>query len=154
MNRRASRILTVCAAVWLLVIWGHSCLPAAQSGAESGALLVVVQDLLPRMTDHVLRKCAHFAEYAVLGALTAAALRTSAHFSWPRALLPGPFAALCDETIQLFVPGRSGQIADVWLDTQGVRAADAADLPPVPETAESLKNKNPGNLCTMHRFPG
>lgn len=119
MNRRASRILTVCAGAWLLVIWGHSCLPAAQSGTESGALLVVVQDLLPRMTDHVLRKCAHFAEYAVLGALTAAALRTSAHFSWPRALLPGPFAALCDETIQLFVPGRSGQIADVWLDTAG-----------------------------------
>ena len=119
MNRHASRILTVCAGEWLLVIWGHSCLPAAQSGAESGALLVVVQDLLPRMTDHVLRKCAHFAEYAVLGALTAAALRTSAHFSWPRALLPGPFAALCDETIQLFVPGRSGQIADVWLDTAG-----------------------------------
>ena len=86
---------------------------------ESGALLAVVQRLLPHMTDHVLRKCAHFAEYAVLGALTAAALRTSAHFSWPRALLPGPFAALCDETIQLFVPGRSGRIADVWLDTAG-----------------------------------
>lgn len=69
MNRRASRILTVCAAVWLLVIWGHSCMPATQSGAESGALLTVVQRLLPWMTDHVLRKCAHFAEYAVLGAL-------------------------------------------------------------------------------------
>ncbi len=66
MNRRASRILTVCAAVWLSVIWGHSCIPATQSGAESGTL-----------------------------------------------------AALCDETIQLFVPGRSGQIADVWLDTAG-----------------------------------
>ena len=78
MNRRASRILTVCAGAWLLVIWGHSCLPAAQSGAESGALLVVVQDLLPWMTDHVLRKCAHFAEYAVLGALTAAALEGAA----------------------------------------------------------------------------
>ena len=95
MNRRASRILTVCAGAWLLVIWGHSCLPAAQSGAESGALLVVVQDLLPRMTDHVLRKCAHFAEYAVLGALTAAALRTSAHFSWPRALLTLLIFRLC-----------------------------------------------------------
>ena len=35
------------------------------------------------------------------------------------ALLPGTLAALCDETIQLFVPGRSGQIADVWLDTAG-----------------------------------
>ena len=66
MNHRASRILTVCGAVWLLVIWGHSCMPATQSGAESGTL-----------------------------------------------------AALCDETIQLFVPGRSGQIADVWLDTAG-----------------------------------
>ena len=125
MNRRASRILTVCAGAWLLVIWGHSCLPAAQSGAESGALLVVVQDLLPRMTDHVLRKCAHFAEYAVLGALTAAALRTSAHFSRPRALLPGPFAALCDETIQLFVPGRSGSPVDVCIDLAGVVAGAA-----------------------------
>ena len=35
------------------------------------------------------------------------------------ALLPGTLAALCDETIQLFVPGRSGQITDVWLDTAG-----------------------------------
>lgn len=42
MNRRASRILTVCAAVWLLVIWGHSCMPATQSGAESGALLTLL----------------------------------------------------------------------------------------------------------------
>lgn len=42
MNRRASRILTVCAAVWLLVIWGHSCIPATQSGAESGTLLTLL----------------------------------------------------------------------------------------------------------------
>ena len=33
-----------------------------------------------------------------------------------------PLAALCDETIQLFVPGRSGQITDVWLDTAGYLA--------------------------------
>lgn len=71
------------------------------------------------MTDHILRKCAHFGEYALLGVLTAAALRTGTHFSWPAALLPGTLAALCDETIQLFVPGRSGQITDVWLDTAG-----------------------------------
>ncbi len=119
MNCRASRILTVCAAVWLLVIWGHSCMPATQSGAESGALLTLVQAFLPHMTDHILRKCAHFGEYALLGVFTAAALRTGTHFSWPAALLPGTLAALCDETIQLFVPGRSGQIADVWLDTAG-----------------------------------
>ena len=119
MNRRASRILTVCAGAWLLVIWGQSCMPAAHSGAESGALLTLVQAFLPHMTDHILRKCAHFGEYALLGVFTAAALRTGTHFSWPAALLPGTLAALCDETIQLFVPGRSGQITDVWLDTAG-----------------------------------
>ena len=108
MNRRASRILTVCAGAWLLVIWGQSCMPATHSGAESGALLDIVQKLLPCMTDHILRKCAHFGEYALLGVFTAAALRTGAHFSWVAALLPGTLAALCDETIQLFVPGRSG----------------------------------------------
>ena len=119
MNRRASRILTACAGAWLLVIWGQSCMPAVHSGAESGALLTVVQRLLPHMTDHILRKCAHFGEYALLGVFTAAALRTGTRFSWPAALLPGTSAALCDETIQLFVPGRSGQITDVWLDTAG-----------------------------------
>ena len=31
----------------------------------------------------------------------------------------GPITLACDETIQLFVPGRSGRIADVWLDTAG-----------------------------------
>ena len=104
---------------WLLVIWGHSCMPAVHSGAESGALLTVVQRLLPWMTDHILRKCAHFGEYALLGVFTAAALRTGTRFSWPAALPPGTLAALCDETIQLLVPGRSGQITDVWLDTAG-----------------------------------
>ena len=91
MNRRANRILTVCAGAWLLVIWGQSCMPATHSGAESGALLTLVQAFLPHMTDHILRKCAHFGEYALLGVFTAAALRTGAHFSWPAALLPGTF---------------------------------------------------------------
>ena len=81
MNRRASRILTVCAGAWLLVIWGQSCMPATHSGAESGALLTVVQRLLPWMTDHILRKCAHFGEYALLGVLTAAALRCVVGFA-------------------------------------------------------------------------
>lgn len=86
------------------------------------------------------------AEYAVLGALTAAALRTGAHFSWPAALLPGTFAALCDETIQLFVPGRSGQDRGRLARHGGLpyrRVADAADLPPVSETARSLRKQKP-----------
>ncbi|MEG0566546.1 MAG: VanZ family protein, partial [Hungatella sp.] len=30
------------------------------------------------------------------------------------------FVPFCDETIQLYVEGRSGQVSDVWLDVVGV----------------------------------
>ena len=36
------------------------------------------------------------------------------------------FRPFVDETIQLFTPGRSGQISDVWLDMSGVLFGTAA----------------------------
>ena len=117
------RVFTVLSVVWLLVIWGQSLLPAAQSKGESGALMLFVQNLLPWMTEHLLRKAAHFTEYAVLGALCFCAFRFSRRFYFPAVLLCGLTAALTDETIQLFVPGRSGQISDVWLDFAGYLCA-------------------------------
>ncbi len=42
------------------------------------------------------------------------------HMSWP--ILGGLLTALTDETIQLFSPGRSSQVLDVWLDFMGVLA--------------------------------
>ena len=36
------------------------------------------------------------------------------------------FIPLCDESIQLLVPGRSGQISDVWLDFAGALTGLAA----------------------------
>ena len=133
MNRRASRILTVCAGAWLLVIWGQSCVPAAHSGAESGALLTLVQAFLPHMTDHILRKCAHFGEYALLGVFTAAALRTGTHFRpRPQRTDHGRLA-------------RHGGLSHRC-------AADAADLFPVPQAPETTKN--PMSLCSVHRPMG
>ena len=40
------------------------------------------------------------------------------HISWP--LLGGMTTALLDETIQRFIPGRSSQVTDVWIDMAGV----------------------------------
>ena len=40
------------------------------------------------------------------------------YFGW--GLLGGVLTALTDESIQLFSSGRSGQVADVWIDTGGV----------------------------------
>ena len=42
--------------------------------------------------------------------------------SYPAAMLGGVLTALTDETIQIFSPGRSSQVTDVWLDSAGVLA--------------------------------
>ena len=67
--------------------------------------------------DLVLRKIAHAAEYAVLGALLARALRS------PRvAVVVGVLYAVSDEVHQAFVPGRMGSPLDVAIDAVGVVA--------------------------------
>jgi hypothetical protein len=67
--------------------------------------------------DFALRKLAHAAEYAVLGALLARALRD------PRlAAVVGMLYAVSDEVHQAFVPGRMGSPLDVVIDSIGVLA--------------------------------
>ena len=65
--------------------------------------------------DLVLRKLAHAAEFAVLGALL---LRASGRAGVALAL--GTLYAVSDELHQVFVPGRLGSPLDVAIDTVGV----------------------------------
>ena len=65
--------------------------------------------------DLVLRKCAHAAEYAILGALLQRAVRRE-----PLAVLLGSAYAATDELHQSFVAGRQGSALDWLLDTGGV----------------------------------
>jgi VanZ family protein len=65
--------------------------------------------------DLVLRKIAHAAEFAVLGALLLRALGNT----WLAVLL-GVLYAVSDEVHQAFVPGREGSPLDVAIDTVGV----------------------------------
>ena len=122
-------ILTVLLVLMLLFIWGHSMVPAEASAAESGrvgALLTPFLELfVGKVTDHLVRKLAHFSEYAALGVLLGAQLlvhgRTSL-FHWSYVLLCALAAAVTDETIQLFVEGRGAQVQDVLLDLGGSAA--------------------------------
>ncbi len=74
--------------------------------------------------EHILRKCAHMAEYAVLGVLISIQLRLYHAFEaewkkiWSAVFLVMLYAAT-DEFHQLFVGGRSGQISDIFIDTCG-----------------------------------
>ena len=65
--------------------------------------------------DLVLRKLAHAAEYAVLGALLLRAVRRPAV-----AFALGVAYAISDEFHQSLVPGRAGSPLDVALDAAGV----------------------------------
>jgi VanZ family protein len=67
--------------------------------------------------DLLLRKLAHAAEYAILGALLVRALQRP---YW--ALVLGVAYAISDEIHQTFVPGRQGSPIDVLIDSAGVLA--------------------------------
>ena len=113
-------------------IFSNSMAVAEVSSVSSGRVLQLLQAVLrrlghpalaQRLTMHIVRKLAHFCEYLLEGFLLMLCLRVYTrhffkHVSWP--MLGGLLTALTDETIQLFVPGRSGQVTDIWIDFSGV----------------------------------
>lgn len=119
-----------CLAVVLvsLFIWGNSLAPATESSAQSGRIVALLPPVLeklqvePSLRQFVIRKGAHMTEFALL-AVAWMSLLWHCRGAWYRKIFLA--AVLCmttaflDETIQLFVPGRSGQISDVWVDLLG-----------------------------------
>ena len=117
-GRKRRILFTVLTVLWMLVIWGHSMMPASLSKQESGGLLALLIGYFPWLTDHIIRKAAHFTEYAILGVLLFGAVKGSKRSSaFPP--LVGILTAMADETIQIYSEGRSGQVTDVWLDFAG-----------------------------------
>lgn len=74
---------------------------------------------------HLIRKCCHLAEYAILALLLWRALNQSKNlppWSWPR--VQGTMLLVClyastDEFHQSFVPTRTSLVSDVFIDTAG-----------------------------------
>lgn len=124
---RTERKMRLCVALLIanvLFIWGNSLLPGSVSGAISGFVKDVLSHIIPGLSGGgsgghgLLRKAAHFTEFACLGALLTWLLSMLGR---PRALsLFGSFlVACCDETIQRFVPNRGPAFKDVLIDTSG-----------------------------------
>ncbi len=126
--KRKKIILGILIVLWLCLIWGHSLQPAYVSENESGFFLAFIAKVLPFINNDefgmfIIRKTAHFTEYAILGVLLCMEFSTFLwgfinRFSVPA--LVGLLVAFIDETIQLFVVGRSGEIRDMWIDFAGV----------------------------------
>lgn len=86
---------------------------------------------LPTLTNAVVRKLAHFAEYALLGFWFTLCLRVYTshylrHISWPLLLLLA--VADADEFLQTFIADRGSSVRDVWIDFGGGLAGTAAAL--------------------------
>lgn len=117
--------------LYLLFIYSNSMRPAVESSNQSQGLLRMIEKAFPfivhtlGLTEHILRKMAHFGEYMILGMLLAQTVRAYGVFPVRQLWLVPPagfLMASVDEGIQLFTEGRSGQISDVLLDLCGVVA--------------------------------
>ncbi len=126
-------ITCLCAMLlWVVLNLCRSHKPADASSVESRWVLVLLQRLAPfELTHHTVRKLAHFTEFSVLGVLAGALFGGRCSRWWTGLLfaaMTGVTTALCDETIQLFVPGRSGQVTDIWIDVAGASTGAAIAL--------------------------
>ena len=120
MKKKRFWLWLVLTLLWIGFIFWHSSRNAVQSDGESLGLLYYIQKVLPWMTNNLLRKLAHCGEFAILGLLLTGTFYSAKNFTLFKPILAGLLCALCDETIQLFVPGRSGNVKDVWIDLSGV----------------------------------
>lgn len=119
----------ILALVIIAFIWTNSLVPGEGSGNVSMGVMEMVHGLLRSMglpyewlTNFIVRKTAHFTEYMVLGFVMAQALDPERSLSRSALFATALACALVpslDETIQLFVDGRSGQLTDVALDCCG-----------------------------------
>ena len=117
------RILSILILLNLALIWGNSMLTGLSSEAVSGGILALLGRFLPVLLTEaghtLLRKAAHFSEFALLGLLYCGRHRLVKGEA-PVPLMGVGLAGACsDETIQIFTPGRASSLIDVWIDASG-----------------------------------
>lgn len=119
--------------IWMAIVFTFSNQPADVSSKASGGITERVVHAITKdnkkitqtqrdQIETIIRKCAHFALYLIGGILTANFLSTTKVQDKRIYIYAIAFCfayAITDEIHQLFVPGRSGEIRDVIIDTAG-----------------------------------
>lgn len=122
-------IFIVLSVMCMVLIFMFSADNGEESSNKSGFIVKIVQFFLgeesnPKIAENlsfIVRKTAHFSIYALLGFLVSGSFALRKLFSkamWIVLLICFLYAC-SDEVHQLFVPGRSGHIRDVAIDTSG-----------------------------------
>lgn len=123
---RTSKRMGLCIALLIAIlvfIWGNSLLPASASSAFSDWVHSLLLGEKPASDEAassgVLRKLAHFTEFAALG-MCLAWLFGMLQKGYKLPFFCGAAAACIDEALQHFAPGRAPGIVDVFIDSCGV----------------------------------
>ena len=125
-NKRSKAIAVIfwiLTAICMAIIFYFSSRPANQSAGQSSVVTLFLQRLFhtEAITEHMVRKFAHFTEFAGLGFLINTALYCSIDKQkLPLGIAIGSTYAGTDEIHQIFVDGRSCQFTDWALDTAGI----------------------------------
>jgi len=127
MTRR--KVFGILSIIWMVVIFVFSGRNGVQSTSDSTRTTMLLDSIVGDGTyvydytiDFMMRKAAHVGEYFVLSLLVTQVfiknwnkIGKSCLISW----LCVTIYSITDETHQLFVPGRSGQVRDVIVDSFG-----------------------------------
>lgn len=120
------------AILWMSLIFFLSHQPVTKSNKLSTGITEKLVEIAGKMDsdksfnikrlNHIIRKNAHFFAYLILGVLVLNGLKSSSIVGFKSILLAifiCVLYAICDEVHQLFVPGRGGQVRDVFIDSTG-----------------------------------
>ncbi|KAF1086286.1 VanZ like family protein [Sporotomaculum syntrophicum] len=118
--------------LWMALIINFSSQVAEQSNQLSTGITEIIVKTVEKIApeaefdiksfNHIIRKNAHFFVYLILGILVINALRRSGVHGYRSVVITVGVCALyaiSDEIHQLFVPGRGGQVKDVFIDSAG-----------------------------------
>lgn len=118
--------------IWMGFIFYLSHQTAEESSELSSSVTATIRELIQfinlnidvpiEILHHYIRKSAHFVVYLILGVLVFNALFVSQMHQVRHALIAIMICviyATIDEFHQLFIPGRSGEITDVLIDSIG-----------------------------------
>lgn len=114
-------ILILC---WMYIVFGFSNAGGEESTGISTrvAKFFVKNEAYIRLAEHIIRKVAHLSEYAIGGILVYSLLLTfnlNSKIQFCASWLFVVVYAITDEIHQLFIPGRTGRIVDVFIDSLG-----------------------------------
>lgn len=135
LKRHAKPLISLLLIFQMIFIFAMSSFGSDSSNAQSSQVIQILHQVFPSLSSHIsgldasalafiVRKTAHFTEYAILGILFYFFYRQTLPQKnglqlFVLAILSSFLYACTDEIHQLFVPGRSGQFTDVLVDTLG-----------------------------------